>query len=753
MFCFNLTAPTRAWFLRTVLVGTVIFATHLPASPLPVSPGCGATTYLQDDTDGNGIVAMEAEVSTSNDISRVAGHIDWVNWLEYTSNDAANGGYVRVNTVGYNDANVPAAGARLDFDIDFVKTGVHYIHLRYRAASVADNSVHLYMDDVVFAATYQVPVSTTWAWDECPNTFTINTVGTHTLTLFHREDGMDLDRIVITTDPDYVLTGFGPDPTENGTHNSRGFSERVETHMDYRSGEGIAVVEAENYTYNMSGLLTYECEPWYEVADPTASGDAYMVVSDLGSLVDPTLLWEAPLLDYEISSAVTDNYYLYVRHRSTSGASNSIHVATNYQYEGEWRLNTVTDWTWERFNLGTVTAYGGQIILSIVMREDGTPIDKLIVSSNPWLAPGAEGPLETVMLPARLIYEQETGPEHLVQLPMETPSRRLPGLGLFSDLRWEYGTDASAIGGRYAEVEDPGLVNNLLNGLLSVNAPVQEFDINFNQTGTHYLYVRHRAPDGNNNSYTYLFDGAKINEVSINTFSPASWRFYDALPTITVPSTGVHTLGIAMREDGTPIDHISLSTTPAYNAMTLPAELLTLEGEEDGNRNRIAWSTATESSTAYFHLERSERGYDGWSPIGSLPAAGNSNDVTEYQFFDNYPPDLAYYRLVTVDLDGTESRSSVITVSRSPSQDQDLQVFPNPARDVAHISLSLPRQLPLTLRLSTLGGQAVAVREIRASAGKNEVDLPVDRLPAGRYTLTAEIPGDRPLISQLYVVR
>ena len=753
MHTFLIPPQLRCTHPLAVLLTTFFLVAAVPVRATTVAPGCGATTYYQDDTDGLGIVAMEAEASTSNDTSMVDGHIAWVNWLEYTSNDAGNGGYVRVNTTNQNDYTIPAQGARLDFDIDFVKTGVHYIYLRYRAASGDDNSVHLYMDGAVFDDTYQVPVSTDWAWDRSPESFTITTTGTHTLTIFHREDGLDLDRIVITTDPSYAITGFGPDPTEDGSNNTRGLNERVETHMDYRTGEGYAIVEAENYTYNMSGLLTFECEPWLAASHAQASGGTYMMVTDRGTVVPGALIWEAPLLDYEISSAATDYYYLWVRHWAYSNAGNSMFVSTNYRNATEISFGLVGGWTWQRITLGNVTAYNGTIILSIVMREDGFPVDKLIMTTDGAFNPSATGPVETVMEPARLVYQQGTTAEHLVQLPMEAPSRRLAGTGGYADREWSTIADPTAFGGSYAVVQDPSASNTLLNGGLSYQAPIEEFDINFNQTGTHYIYVRHQAPTGNDNSYTYLFDDVKIQEVHINTFSPGTWRFYDDLPTINVPSTGIHTLTVAMREDGTPIDHIVLSTSPAVSAATLPVELLAFQGTAHHRANLITWSTAREEGTAYFHLERSARGFDGWTPIGSMPAAGNSLDVREYQFQDNAPPDLAYYRLITVDQDGTESISSVITVARDAQRTNQLKVFPNPARDVANVALTLERESALTLRITSLNGQAVAFREVQAVVGENRFELPVDRLIPGVYTLTAEPAGRAPLISQLYVVR
>ncbi len=697
---------------------------------------------------------MEAETSTFSRSSIVEGHPDWVLWLEYTSNDTGNGGYVRVNTTNQNSGVATYdQGAELSFDIDFVKTGTHYVFVRFRARNDNDNSLHLEFDGTRIGSWAFPLTGNTWTWVRIPVPVEPSTLGLHNFSVYHLEDGMELDRFLISSDPGFAITGIGPDATEDGSNRTRGLDERVEYHMDYRTGQGFAVIEAEQYTYNMSGLLAYECRPWENIPDPSASGGSYMAVAQARELVPDQQIWSAPLMDYEVNIDVTAEYFVHIRHRSPTEDDNSVFVSVNYAGVAQFRLTATTDWMWESRSLGVIDQNLGTFLLSIIMREDATPIDKIIITSDPNFVPNGTGPIETALVPARLIYQQDNSPEHLVQLPMERPSRDLPGVGAYQNLQWRNQDDGTALNGQYAIVPNAGGTHININGAASANAPVQEFDINFVRTGTHYLYVRHQSPSGSDNSYTYLFDGAKIGEVHINTLSATEWRFYEDLPTINVPSTGVHTFSVAMREDGTPIDHVTISSSPAYNTAVLPVELFSLSGEALYDNNLILWSTASERNTAYHHVERSLTGMDDWEAICSMPAAGTSDDIVDYEFYDRHPANLGYYRIVTEDLDGAVSISSVVAISRGAKASDQLAIYPNPAADHTNISFDLATERKVFFQIITLGGRPVAEKEYSGHAGSNTVDLPVGNLPGGSYMVTASVPGKNLMVSPLYVVK
>jgi hypothetical protein len=67
-------------------------------------------------------------------------------------------------------------------------------------------------------------------------------------------------------------------------------------------------------------------------------------------------------------------------------------------------------------------------------------------------------------------------------------------------------------------------------------------------------------------------------------------------------------------------------------------------------RNLLEWTTLSEQNINHFSIQKSLNGRDFYK-IGQVTAAGNSNAIQNYSFYDNYPTSDAYYRIVSVDID------------------------------------------------------------------------------------------------------
>ncbi|MEZ4756812.1 MAG: FG-GAP-like repeat-containing protein [Flavobacteriales bacterium] len=155
----------------------------------------------------------------------------------------------------------------------------------------------------------------------------------------------------------------------------------------------------------------------------------------------------------------------------------------------------------------------------------------------------------------------------------------------------------------------------------------------------------------------------------------------------------------------------------------LPVELLRLSAQAERQGNRVEWSTASESNSAHFIVQRStdaERFID----IGMTAAAGQSNVPLDYDLLDREAPDdLSYYRLLLVDRDGSTEPSPIVAVRRSTKQ---LVLYPDPAVDVVRWTG------PPAARVEVMDVLGHVVMR-RSPAG---TDLPIATLPAGSYTLS-----------------
>lgn len=168
---------------------------------------------FRQDSGSDGIISIEAE-NYDNNVAQ-GGH----QWVLVGETDGFTGDAgmqalpnIRVNNV----TDYVTKSPRLDYNINFVKTGTHYIWLRVWANDGSDDSCHAGLDfqpldtcDGIdgFDNNYDWTNSTI---DEVEPTFEVDTPGLHTFNIWMREDGCIVDKIMITTNPNYTPANEGP---------------------------------------------------------------------------------------------------------------------------------------------------------------------------------------------------------------------------------------------------------------------------------------------------------------------------------------------------------------------------------------------------------------------------------------------------------------------------------------------------------------------------------------------------------------
>lgn len=113
------------------------------------------------------------------------------------------------------------------------------------------------------------------------------------------------------------------------------------------------------------------------------------------------------------------------------------------------------------------------------------------------------------------------------------------------------------------------------------------------------------------------------------------------------------------------------------NQTPLPVELVNFNADVFQKEwVKLTWETKSELNSDYFVVERSPDGVE-WTAIDQKKAAGNSSSNLLYATYDKQPyAGSNYYRLVQVDLDGTQSLSAVRFLFFAGAE---LTLFPNPA--------------------------------------------------------------------------
>ncbi|MCX6327597.1 MAG: BACON domain-containing carbohydrate-binding protein, partial [Bacteroidia bacterium] len=168
------------------------------------------------------------------------------------------------------------------------------------------------------------------------------------------------------------------------------------------------------------------------------------------------------------------------------------------------------------------------------------------------------------------VFQQSTGSDKLVSVEAEHFNRNRDGTGDFSTHIWIETTSPSGYSGNSAMITNPNNSTNASDvGVAEDYAPLLEYGVNFVTTGTHYIWllVCTNGSSGDNSFHSGL-DGS-ISAANLNLGTSQSWVWKELLnggarATIDVTSTGAHTFGIFMREDGARVDKFVLTTNIDY---------------------------------------------------------------------------------------------------------------------------------------------------------------------------------------------
>lgn len=113
----------------------------------------------------------------------------------------------------------------------------------------------------------------------------------------------------------------------------------------------------------------------------------------------------------------------------------------------------------------------------------------------------------------------------------------------------------------------------------------------------------------------------------------------------------------------------------------LPVDLVSFEGQNTPEGNKLIWKTASETQNKGFEIERSGDA-KAFEKIGFVEGNADSKVVNTYSFTDPNPAAIAYYRLKQLDFDGAFEYSKIIAVRDGSSI---VKVYPNPSRGKLHI--------------------------------------------------------------------
>lgn len=251
------------------------FQTYCPGSTSSSASCTPAKCYVAS----SGMVVFEAE----NFNSSVAGTGSAAgrSWSSFSNSNASGGTAMRVTGSGVNTGST-LVGPRLDYVANLSTTGIYYVWIRMSAGSstTSDDAVFVGLNGLSTTSNFSSGVnrggSTSWGWVGAVSStrvmVNVSTAGYNVLNIWMREDGVRIDKIVLTTDPNYTPTSTGPAQSATCTTSST----RIAVESLGESTEGIIAYpnpfqnrlriewtsadepNADVYLFSMEGKLIYK---------------------------------------------------------------------------------------------------------------------------------------------------------------------------------------------------------------------------------------------------------------------------------------------------------------------------------------------------------------------------------------------------------------------------------------------------------------------------------------------------------------
>jgi hypothetical protein len=194
---------------------------------------------------------------------------------------------------------------------------------------------------------------------------------------------------------------------------------------------------------------------------------------------------------------------------------------------------------------------------------------------------------------------------------------------------------------------------------------------------------------------------------------------------------------------GTTSPLVDSTTVCPVSTITLPIELgsFTATVQDDGHV-RTEWTTLSERDNDYFLVERSADGAS-FDAVGRVLGAGNSTSELHYSWVDVAPiqAPISYYRLTQVDLNGTTTRSEVVTAAFPPKELRLLSVSGSDGTGIITINILSDREGPLELIIHDLAGKAVSRGIHAVTRGANTLSINAPARTSGLYTITLTNAG------------
>jgi hypothetical protein len=285
---------------------------------------------------------------------------------EALDDNASSGSYIWVPSGNGNLYSPSPEAGYAEYTFNVPTAGTYIIWGRVISNNLADDSFFVSIDGGEYIEWHtQLGGVETWIWDQVRNgpvdddqlLFLELEAGEHSLIIKQREDGTKIDRLLITNNLDYVPEGLG------------------------KQNESLSVklwLEAEEGQLNIPMEIARD--------DEASLGEYIWVPNGKGNNRDPAN--NAGYAEYVFEVTQAGNYIIWGRIIAKSRKDNSFFISVDDGDYTKWHTITSKEWIWDQVGdqkgADPVIYYldAGEHSLIIKQREDGTKIDKILITND-----------------------------------------------------------------------------------------------------------------------------------------------------------------------------------------------------------------------------------------------------------------------------------------------------------------------------------------------------------------------------------
>ena len=144
----------------------------------------------------------------------------------------------------------------------------------------------------------------------------------------------------------------------------------------------------------------------------------------------------------------------------------------------------------------------------------------------------------------------------------------------------------------------------------------------------------------------------------------------------------------------------------------------------------LMWKTATETNVSHYEILRSRDGQF-WEEVATIPAVGNSTTEQVYHATDATGLETMYYKLRSVDNDGTSEDFQPVSVTCNPGA--LWSIHPVPVSVKATVTVTATETSHDVFVITDINGRVVTTQQVEIKEGTSIFELDLHRLSEGTY--------------------